>query len=59
MDIRGISRNWRFSLISSHTVDALLQEDVGEVVVYDNFVRGRMENLQQSRGMAPYLKFTI
>ena len=32
-------------LIGSHTVDALLQEDVGEVVVYDNFVRGRIENL--------------
>jgi UDP-glucose 4-epimerase len=32
-------------LIGSHTVDALLQEDVGSVVVYDNFVRGRAENL--------------
>ena len=27
-------------LIGSHTVDALLKEDVGEVIVYDNFVRG-------------------
>jgi len=32
-------------LIGSHVVEALLQEDVGEVLVYDNFVRGRAENL--------------
>ncbi len=32
-------------LIGSHTVDALLHEDVGEVVVYDNFTRGSEENL--------------
>lgn len=32
-------------LIGSHTVDQLLKEDVKEVVVYDNFVRGSMENL--------------
>lgn len=32
-------------LIGSHTVDKLIQEDVKEVVVYDNFVRGRVENL--------------
>src|SRR5581483_3925150 len=32
-------------LIGSHTVDALLDEDVGEVIVYDNFVRGTKENL--------------
>ena len=32
-------------LIGSHTVDRLLQEPVREVVIYDNFVRGRMENL--------------
>lgn len=36
-------------LIGSHTVDALLREDVAEVIVYDNFVRGRMENLAQAR----------
>jgi UDP-glucose 4-epimerase len=36
-------------LIGSHTVDALLREDVGEVIVYDNFVRGRMENLAEAR----------
>ena len=32
-------------LIGSHTVESLLGEDVGEVVIYDNFVRGRPENL--------------
>lgn len=32
-------------LIGSHTVDRLLQHDVGEVLIYDNFVRGRQENL--------------
>lgn len=35
-------------LIGSHTVDQLLKEDVAEVVIYDNFVRGRMENLTDS-----------
>ena len=32
-------------LIGSHTVDQLLKEDVKEIVIYDNFVRGRAENL--------------
>jgi UDP-glucose 4-epimerase len=32
-------------LIGSHTVDKLIQEDVKEIVIYDNFVRGRAENL--------------
>lgn len=32
-------------LIGSHTVDLLTKEDVGEIVVYDNFVRGSTENL--------------
>lgn len=32
-------------LIGSHTVDQLLAEDVSEIVVYDNFVRGLRENL--------------
>lgn len=32
-------------LIGSHTVDALCKEDVGEIVVFDNFVRGSLENL--------------
>lgn len=32
-------------LIGSHTVDQLTQTDVGEILVYDNFVRGRTVNL--------------
>ncbi len=32
-------------LIGSHTADRLLREDVREIVIYDNFVRGRTENL--------------
>lgn len=35
-------------LIGSHTVDRLLKEDVKEVVIYDNFVRGRTENLSNA-----------
>lgn len=31
--------------IGSHLVDELVKTDVGEIVVYDNFCRGRMENL--------------
>ena len=34
--------------IGSHCVDQLLTEDVGEVVIYDNFVRGRHENLARA-----------
>jgi UDP-glucose 4-epimerase len=32
-------------LIGSHTVDLLTREDVKEIVIYDNFVRGTTENL--------------
>ena len=32
-------------LIGSHTVDRLLQEDVAEVVIFDDFTRGRQSNL--------------
>jgi UDP-glucose 4-epimerase len=32
-------------LIGSHTVDRLLKEDVKEVLIYDNFLRGSRENL--------------
>lgn len=32
-------------LIGSHAVDLLTREDVGEIVVYDNFARGTIENL--------------
>ncbi len=32
-------------LIGSHLVDQLVASDVGEILIYDNFVRGRHENL--------------
>lgn len=35
-------------LIGSHTVDRLLKEDIGEVLIYDNFVRGTRENLNEA-----------
>lgn len=35
-------------LIGSHTVDQLTKEDVGEIIVYDNFVRGTHENLAEA-----------
>lgn len=35
-------------LIGSHTVDALLREDVGSVVVFDNFTRGSQDNLRDA-----------
>lgn len=35
-------------LIGSHTTDRLLQEDVKEIVIYDNFVRGSEENLENA-----------
>lgn len=35
-------------LIGSHTVDRLLEHDVGQVIVYDNFVRGSRENLSNA-----------
>ncbi len=37
-------------LIGSHTVEALLREDVGEIVVFDNFVRGTLSNLEAPLG---------
>ena len=35
-------------LIGSHTVDRLIQEDVREIVIYDNFVRRRTEHLRNT-----------
>lgn len=35
-------------LIGSHTVDRLLREDPAEIVIFDNFVRGRRENLAEA-----------
>lgn len=50
MDIRGkkLVVIGGAGLIGSHTVDLLTQEDVGEVLIYDNFARGTHENLQQA-----------
>lgn len=47
MDVRGkkLVVIGGAGLIGSHTVDLLTREDVGEIVIYDNFVRGRTENL--------------
>ncbi|MBF0267960.1 MAG: NAD-dependent epimerase/dehydratase family protein [Alphaproteobacteria bacterium] len=47
MDIRGkkLVLIGGAGLIGSHTADQLLAEDVGEIVIYDNFVRGTHENL--------------
>ena len=35
-------------LIGSHTVDELIKEDVSEIRIYDNFSRGRQENLAEA-----------
>lgn len=35
-------------LIGSHTVDLLTKHDVGEILIYDNFVRGREENIAEA-----------
>lgn len=35
-------------LIGSHTVDELLQEDIKELIIYDNFVRGTYGNIEQA-----------
>jgi UDP-glucose 4-epimerase len=50
MDIRGkrLVVIGGAGLIGSHAVDLLIAEDVGEIVVYDNFVRGTHENLAQA-----------
>jgi len=47
LDIRGkkLVAIGGAGLIGSHTVDELLKDDVGEIVIFDNFVRGTHENL--------------
>jgi UDP-glucose 4-epimerase len=34
--------------IGSHVVDQLLEADASEVIIYDNFARGRMDNLKEA-----------
>ncbi len=43
-------------LIGSHIADQLLERDVSEIVIFDNFERGRIENLEQA---LPSGKITI
>jgi UDP-glucose 4-epimerase len=35
-------------LIGSHIVDLCLQQSVSQIIIYDNFVRGRLENLTKA-----------
>ena len=35
--------------IGSHVVDELKKEDVGEILIYDNFCRGTMSNLEEAQ----------
>ncbi|EKE00954.1 MAG: hypothetical protein ACD_21C00250G0027 [uncultured bacterium] len=35
-------------LIGSHTVDELLKEDIKEIIIYDNFVRGTIGNIENT-----------
>lgn len=50
MDIRGkkLVVIGGAGLIGSHTVDQLINTDVKEIIVYDNFARGRIENLSSA-----------
>jgi UDP-glucose 4-epimerase len=51
MDLRGkrILITGGAGLIGSHIADRLIPEGVEEIVVLDNFVRGRMANLESAR----------
>lgn len=50
MDIRGkrLVVIGGAGLIGSHTVDLLRQEDVGQIVIYDNFTRGSRGNIEEA-----------
>src|SRR5688572_2140436 len=43
-------------LIGSHIVDLLTRTDVGEIIIYDNLFRGRVENLRDAL-QDPRVKF--
>lgn len=50
MEIRG--KKFVFvggaGLIGSHAIDHMLKEDVGEIVIYDDFSRGKIENVESA-----------
>jgi lactate dehydrogenase-like 2-hydroxyacid dehydrogenase len=50
MDVRGkkVVVIGGAGLIGSHTGRSLVREDVKEIVIYDNFVRGTHENLAEA-----------
>ena len=50
MDIKGtrLMLIGGAGLVGSHIVDRLTKEDVAEIVVFDNFVRGTRENLAEA-----------
>ncbi len=50
MDIRGkrILVIGGAGLIGSHVVEELLKEDIGEVIIYDNFCRGTRDNIEDA-----------
>ena len=50
MDLRGkkVLVIGGAGLIGSHAVDELVNEDVAEIRIYDNFVRGTQENLAEA-----------
>jgi len=50
MDIRGsrILVIGSAGFIGSHVVDELIKEDVKEIIIYDNFCRGTIDNLKEA-----------
>ena len=48
MDIKGkrLAVIGGAGLIGSHTIDLLARHDVAEIIIYDNFARGTIENLE-------------
>ena len=51
MDLRGnrILVIGGAGFIGSHVVDEMTREDVKEIIIYDNFCRGTMENLKEAQ----------